>query len=323
MNSIALAADLGGTNLRVAVVDRSGVVVERLKLATPSDGGSSSIIDEIVKAAETLLDSDRKPLGFAIAAPGPLDIENGKIIRSPNLPELDGQSIVQKIEERLGLPCVLENDATAATIGENKYGASRGFRNVIGITLGTGVGGGLILEGKPYRGVNGMAGEIGHICIEPEGHPCGCGSRGCIEQYASATAIVRMTQEMFHDFPDSDKDENAQLTSKSIFEAGVKGDRLALAVFSRVGVCLGITLAGLINVLTPDVIVIGGGVASGWNLFAGPMNDTVLERAFRLPAEHVKIVRSELGDDAGILGAASLIFGLNKEGSGSTALDAS
>jgi glucokinase len=246
--------------------------------------------------------------GFAIAAPGPLDIENGKIIESPNLPELNGLSITNEIEKRLGIPCLLENDATAATIGENKFGASYGYSNVIGVTLGTGVGGGLILDGKPLRGINGMAGEIGHVCVEPNGHPCGCGSIGCIEQYASATAIVRITKEWFHDYPGTTLDENENLTAEMVYEAGVAGDRLALAVFNRVGFCLGITLAGLINVLNPEIIVIGGGVAAGWDLFSGTLKQTIMERAFRLPAEHAKIVRATLGDDAGILGAASLVF---------------
>jgi glucokinase len=309
MESIALAADLGGTNLRVAAVDRSGKILDRRRVLTPQDGGSSSIVEAIALVAAECLDVAGPALGFAIAAPGPLDIENGKIIKSPNLPELNGLSITKEIEKRLGIPCLLENDATAATIGENKFGASLGLSNVIGVTLGTGVGGGLILDGKPLRGINGMAGEIGHVCVEPNGHPCGCGSIGCIEQYASATAIVRMTKEWFHDYPDTALDENEELTSEMVYEAGVNGDRLALAVFNRVGFCLGITLAGLINVFNPEIVVIGGGVAAGWDLFSGTLKQTIMERAFRLPAEHAKIVRATLGDDAGILGAASLVFG--------------
>jgi glucokinase len=311
MERIALAADLGGTNLRVAAVNESGKVLDRRRVLTPQDGDSSSIVEAITSVAAECLDIAGPAIGFAIAAPGPLDIENGKIIKSPNLPELNGLSITKEIEKRLGIRCLLENDATAATIGENKFGASLGFSNVIGVTLGTGVGGGLILEGKPFRGINGMAGEIGHVCVEPNGHPCGCGSVGCIEQYASATAIVRITKEWFHDYPDTDLDENEELTSEMVFEAGMSGDRLALAVFNRVGFCLGVTLAGLINVFNPDIIVIGGGVAAGWDLFSSTLKQTIMERAFRLPAEHAKIVRATLGDDAGILGAASLVFGFD------------
>ncbi len=308
MDSIALAADLGGTNLRVAAVDASGKVLDRRRVLTPQDDSSASIVEAIASVAAECLDVAGPALGFAIAAPGPLDIENGTIIKSPNLPELNGLSITKEIEKRIGIRCLLENDATAATIGENKFGASLGFSNVIGVTLGTGVGGGLILDGKPHRGINGMAGEIGHVCVEPNGHPCGCGSIGCIEQYASATAIVRMTKEWFHDYPDTSLDETEEFTSQMVYEAGLGGDRLALAVFNRVGFCLGITLAGLINVFNPDIIVIGGGVAAGWDLFSGTLKRTIMERAFRLPAEHAKIVRATLGDDAGILGAASLVF---------------
>jgi glucokinase len=309
MERIALAADLGGTNLRVAAVNAAGEILDRRRVLTPQGGDSSSIVEAIALVAAECLEFAGRTVGFVIAAPGPLDIENGRIIESPNLPELNGLSITTEIEKRLGIPCFLENDATAATIGENKFGASKGYSNVIGVTLGTGVGGGLILDEKPLRGINGMAGEIGHVCVEPNGHPCGCGSIGCIEQYASATAIVRMTKEWFHDYPDTMLDENAGLTSEMVYEAGAAGDRLALAVFNRLGFCLGITLAGLVNVLNPEIIVIGGGVAAGWDLFSGTLKQTIMERAFRVPAEHAKIVRATLGDDAGILGAASLVFG--------------
>lgn len=318
MKSIALAADLGGTNLRVAAVDASGKILDRRRVLTPEDSDPSSIVDAIATIASECLDAVGPAVGFALAVPGPLDIENGRIIKSPNLPELNGLSITKEIEKRLNIPCLLENDATAATIGENKYGASRGFSNVIGVTLGTGVGGGLILDGKPLRGINGMAGEIGHVCVEPDGHPCGCGSIGCVEQYASATAIVRMTKEWLHDYPDSTLDDTEEVTSQTVYDAGVTGDRLALAVFNRMGFCLGITLAGLINVLNPEMIVIGGGVSAGWDLFSGTLKQTIMERAFRLPAEHAKIVRATLGDDAGILGAASLVFQPNHRESMST-----
>jgi glucokinase len=176
------------------------------------------------------------------------------------------------------------------------------------------VGGGIILEGKLWRGVNDSAAEIGHMCVDPFGGvACTCGSRGCLEVYASATAIVRMTREARPRHPNSILQAKQDLTSEKIYRAGMEGDELALEVFRRMGVYLGIGLANLINILNPEMIVIGGGVVNAWDLFAKDMNHQVAERAFPLPAAQVKIVPGECGDDAGLLGAARLAFTANHE----------
>jgi glucokinase len=168
------------------------------------------------------------------------------------------------------------------------------------------VGGGIIIDGRLVRGIDGTAGEIGHIAVEPEGYPCGCGSRGCVEQYSSATAIVRLAKEQLPRFPESVLRSNLELTPLNVFEAGIAGDGLSIEVFRQAGTYLGIALGGLVNVLNPEVIVIGGGVSAGWDLFIEPLQAEILSRAFPQPGERVKLVRSELGDDAGILGAAFL-----------------
>lgn len=325
MGRIALGADLGGTNLRAALVDESGVVLKRHRTLTPQTGGAAAIIDAIAEIAEKCLkgaEAGNKVEGFLIAVPAVLDAGEGLIVESPNLPVLNGVHITKELEKLLGVPVFVENDATAATIGENWLGASRGFSNSIGITLGTGVGGGIILDGKALRGPDGTAGEVGHICIEPFGHPCGCGSIGCLEQYASATAIVRIAKEWAHDYPDSDFHDAEDFSSDEIYEAGKNGDRLAIAVFQRMGFCLGVAISGLINVLNPEIVVIGGGAAAGWDLFIDKLRATVAERAFRRPAERVNIVRATLGDDAGILGAASLVFSSSHREPGSTQANA-
>ncbi|MEO5860355.1 MAG: ROK family protein, partial [Pyrinomonadaceae bacterium] len=199
-----------------------------------------------------------------------------------------------------------ENDANSAAVGERWKGAAKGVRNSIHVTLGTGVGGGIIIDGTLVRGIDGTAGEIGHIAVEPEGYPCGCGSRGCVEQYASATAIVRIAKELMPKYPETELRSNLELTPLDVFESGIAGDRLSLEVFRVAGTYLGIALGGLVNVLNPEAIVIGGGVAAGWDLFIEPLQSEILRRAFQQPGERVKLMRSELGDDAGILGAAFL-----------------
>jgi glucokinase len=188
-------------------------------------------------------------------------------------------------------------------------GAGRGHRTLICVTLGTGVGGGIILDGKLWRGADGSAAEIGHIGVDPfAGVACMCGSRGCLEVYASATAIVRMTREARPRYPNSILHNTEDLTSQKIYQAGTDGDELAIEVFRRMGVYLGISLASLINVLNPELVVIGGGLSNGWDLFEKHMHQQVIERAFPIPARGVKIVRAECGDDAGLLGAARLAF---------------
>ncbi len=311
MNEIILATDLGGTNLRMSAIDRNGEILYRTKRSTPKSDVAHEIVLAIKEAAIECREAV-KELGvvraIAAAVPGTVNSEKGIILKAPNVPALSGFRIAATLEAELDLPCFLENDANAAAVGENWCGASRGFKNSICITLGTGVGGGIIIDGKVLRGVDGTAGEIGHICVEPFGAPCGCGSRGCVEQYASATAIVRLTREIGFQYPKSALPDKLHLSSLEIYEAGQNGDELALEVFRKQGFYLGIALSGLINVLNPEVIVIGGGAAAGWDLFMPQTHLIIRERTYREPGERVKIVRAEKGDDAGVLGVARLAF---------------
>lgn len=311
MKEIVLATDLGGTNLRMAAVDRAGGILYRTKRETPQTTRSSEIVCAIVEAAEECLQSVKAQgmvLGVAAAVPGTVNVEEGIVLKAPNVPSLDGFRISAALKNELNLPCFLENDANAATVGENWLGASKDVQNSILVTLGTGVGGGIIIDKKVLRGADGTAGEIGHICVEPFGVPCGCGSRGCLEQYASATAIVRLTRELENQYPNSDLREKSRLSALEIYDAGKQGDELALEVFRQQGFYLGIVLAGLINILNPDVIVIGGGAAAGWDLFISPTIEQIRQRAYQEPAERAKLVLAQCGDDAGILGAARLAF---------------
>jgi glucokinase len=310
MNDIVIAADLGGTNLRMAVVARDGSVLHRTKLPTRGDAGGDVLMEEIVEAASESMAAvtDRKVIAMGIAVPATIDFAAGILRNSPNVPALNGLNIPKILSERLGIKAILDNDGTAAAVGEHWLGATRGTGNSIFVTLGTGVGGGLIFDGKPYRGIDGTAGEIGHIGVEKEGHPCGCGSRGCVEQYSSATAIVRIAKELEPKHPNSRLLGKSNLSASEIYEAGLDSDSLAREVFSVMGAYLGMALADLVNVLNPEMIVIGGGVAGAWDLFIGDTQEEIAKRSFREPAERVKLIRAKLGDDAGILGAARLAF---------------
>jgi len=312
-SNLIFAADLGGTHLRAAVVGCDGTIHYRFKQPTPKSEKPDGIVHALVDAAH---EGERQtaPRGgqisaISIAVPGTVNIENGVVVKAPNVPCLDGFRLGAALESELKWPAILENDANAAAIGEMWQGAGRGYNSIVCVTLGTGVGGGIILDGQLWRGADGSAAEIGHLGVDPFGGvPCGCGSRGCLEVYASATAIVRMTREARPRYPDSILHTSEDLTSETVYQAGLEGDELALEVFRRMGVYLGIGLASLVNLLNPEIIVIGGGLSNGWELFERHMHQQVLERAFALPARKVKITRAECGDDAGFLGAARLAF---------------
>lgn len=298
MNDVVLAADLGGTNMRMAVVSPRGEILTRAKCETPANVTPQQLIDLtlnlISECRKGITEADRiSGLGFATPAPASKQ-SNGVLSKLPNLPSLNGMNLRADLRRHLPFAISLENDATAAAIGEHWLGASRGFDSAIHITLGTGVGGGLILNGRPYRGIDGTAGEVGHICVEPEGYRCGCGSRGCLEQYSSATAVERMAQ-------------NKGLGLKSsldVYLSYKNGDPKAAEIFDSVGYYLGIALAGLINTLNPEIIVIGGGLSEGWDAIRASAVKEIGSRTFLEPLERAQIVTSALGDDAGILGAA-------------------
>ncbi|REJ78922.1 MAG: ROK family protein [Acidobacteria bacterium] len=310
MTDIVLATDLGGTNMRMAAVSRSGEILYRTKESTPRSHDGDAIIEAIVRMGTECRDNlvGESLVAVAVAFPGAINSDTGKISKAPNLPELEGVTMSEVIKGHLGMEVIFENDANAAAIGEHWLGASQGVDNSIMVTLGTGVGGGLILNGEILRGPDGTAGEIGHINVEAEGVPCGCGSRGCVEQYSSASAVVRIAQELAAINPESELNKQRDLTAEDAYRIAMKGDKTASEVFRIQGYYLGIMLGGLVNTLNPEIIVIGGGAAASWELFYPPLMKEIKARCYKEPAERVKITRSELGDDAGILGGAKLGF---------------
>lgn len=307
-----LAVDLGGTHLRAALVDPTGKILAHVKNETPKGDSSNCVVAAIVEAERQCRSNpnvaDTEVIAASVVVPATVDIAKATVIQAPNLPSLNNFGLKHVLEEKTGRPVVLENDANAAAMGEMWLGAARGYRNVICITLGTGVGGGIILDGKLWRGTDGSAGEIGHTAVDPfSGLMCKCGNEGCLEVFASATAIVRMANEDLPKFPQSIL-KAEEITARRVYEAGLDGDELALTVFERVGTYLGVGVANLINLLNPEVIVIGGGVVNGWKLLEAPMRRQVASRAFRAQLGKVRIAPAECGDNAGLLGAAKLAF---------------
>src|SRR5438067_1747922 len=222
----------------MAAVGRDGKVFARARMNTPKNTSPAEFLTALGSLADECggaMGSEKALAGIAVAVPATFNAAEGILTKLPNLPSLIGMNLKADLADKFGLPVTLENDATAAAIGENWHGASRGVDSSILITLGTGIGGGIIVNGQPLRGLDGTAGEIGHICVEPAGHPCGCGSHGCVEQYASATAIVRMASEMRATLPPFERTDPEWHTALQVYEAGISGSTLALSVFERMG----------------------------------------------------------------------------------------
>lgn len=300
MSDLVLAADLGGTNLRMAAVDSVGHPHNITKRPVPncvSPAELIELVDEMSRVCCDGLDGDVRALGFTAPSPIPLDFD-GILTKLPNIGSVTGMNFKRDLEDLFKLPVFMENDATAAAIGEDWIGASRNLQNSVCVTLGTGIGGGIIINGDPLRGPDGIGGEIGHITVEPDGRPCKCGNTGCIEEYASATAITRMAVESGMNVANS----------REVYDAWLAGDERAETVFAVMGRYLGITLAGLANALNPEMFVICGGVTAGWDAFSHHVTAEIEKRAYSAAASRAVVGRCELGDNAGIIGAARSAF---------------
>ena len=327
MSNFAIGVDLGGTNLRIAAVDEQGQLVEKVTLETKVALGRDHVISDMCGAIQRLAEKYKNSaelLGIGVGVPGIVDLHTGYLHDSPNLPGPD-YPVRAEIERHLKTTVVLENDANAAALGEQWLGAARNFPDMAMITLGTGVGGALVLGGKIWHGMLGMAGEFGHTTIEPEGNPCGCGNRGCLEQYASATAVVRMAKEAIASggAPALARaaQSDAEFNAESIYSLAIQGDEDARRVFRRVGRALGIALATLVNSLNLPMHVIGGGVSHAWEIFSPAIFEELRRRsmvyAATAPTDPMAagqgastrktiITRALLGSDAGLYGAARL-----------------
>lgn len=330
MADFSIGVDLGGTNLRIAAVDEHGNILERVSLSTRVSRGRDYVIKAMCDSIRQLTaqhGAAGELVGIGVGIPGIIDPQTGLLREAPNLPGWVGIPVQAEIEHQLGTKVVLENDANAAVLGEKWLGAARDFDDIAMFTLGTGVGGGLILGGKIWRGMSGMAGEFGHMTIDWEGIPCSCGSRGCLEQYGSATAIIQMAREMARKDGASELFKNACLTpdfnAKSVYDLTVRGDEQAKAIFHSVGRSLGIAIADLVNAMNLPIYVIGGGVSAAWDAFSPSLFEELRQRsavyAATEPSPDVElgssrtatpgktiVTRALLGGEAGLFGAARL-----------------
>ena len=305
----AIGIDVGGTKTAALLVRRDGTVLARDVRPTPAEDQQATL-ETMVEAARAVATAD--VTGVGIAAAGMVDLQ-GVLRYAPNLAWRDAP-LVSHVGEALGLPAVADNDANAAAWGEYRHGAGRGSRHLLMVSVGTGIGGGIVLDGRLFRGANGFAAEIGHVVVEPSGPPCGCGNRGCWEQVASGGAITRLGMRAVARHPHSSLMELAggdpgAVTGAMVTEAASRGDTVSRGIFVEVGHRLGVGIAGLVNVLDPDLVVVGGGVSEAGDLLLAPARDS-----FRRSVEglhhrpEVSILQAAFGGDSGAIGAAALVF---------------
>jgi glucokinase len=301
MPDYAIGVDLGGTNLRAAAISRDGKMLNKIAGSTPVGAGRTAVVMDMVHAIETLQAglSGQTLAGVGVGVPGFIQMDKGIVVGAPNLPEFENYPVRDEIEKRLGSKVILENDANAAALGEQWMGAGRGIDDLILVTLGTGIGGGIVSGGKILRGHLGMAGEIGHVTISANGYPCGCGNTGCVEKYASATAVSAMARllNLGHD-----------ISAEDVYHLAQGGNERALAIYHTVGVSLGTLLASLVNIFNFPLYLLGGGMTGAWDLFQPPMLAELERRSFIYRKNPPRIERATLGGDAGLFGAAYLPF---------------
>ncbi len=305
MGHVVIGVDLGGTNLRTALLSVDGDILHKRKQATNASDGWKKVVarlvDNITQQREIAVQRGLHVLAVGVGAPGVIRMDKGIVVKSPNFPDWNNLPLRDELEQALRIPVVIENDANAAALGEQWRGAGRGINSMILLTLGTGVGAGIVLDNKIWQGADGMAGEVGHMTLVPDGRRCGCGNTGCLEMYASARGIVQSYREASGTVGTT----ASEVTSEQIYQAARNGEPVARRVMKDMGSMLGIGIANLINIFNPHMIVIGGGVKDAWDLFIGATHEEIMKRAFQVPAERTDIVPSLLGDDAGMIGAAA------------------
>jgi glucokinase len=309
-----IGVDLGGTNIRFGLVSDAGEVSARTQCSTLGHEGAARTLQKILDGiGDTLAQAPRGVRGIGIGSPGPLDSRRGVVITSPNIPGWRNIKLKALVEKRFGLPCKVENDANCAALAEHWVGAGRGVQDMLHYTLGTGVGGGAIVAGELLQGRDSTGGELGHVTVDPDGLVCGCGNRGCVETYASATWMVRrFEQRLRAGKPSVLLDEwragRLAITARVSQEAAERGDRAARELVEEAGRYLGIGVASMIVAFNPAVVSFSGGVARFGELLFGPMRAEIKRRAFRSMTRGLRIVRSRLGDKGGVIGAARALM---------------
>ncbi len=320
-----LTVDLGGTKIMTAVVLPDGKVLTRRYCLTMADKGPKVVIDRIISAVNgAMTQVQLKPsklVGLGVAAAGILDAKQGILTTSPNLPRWHNVQLGDILADKLGVATYVINDANAAALGEHRFGAGRGFADMIYLTVSTGIGGGIIVDGELYSGADGCAGELGHMTVEVNGPRCHCGNFGCLEALASGWAVAREAVKCINQGEKSAITElvNGRLediTAEIVGVAARRGDHLACTIVSEAANYLGVGFANFVNIFNPELIVVGGGLSKMGDMLLKPARKVVKERAFRLPTRRVRIVRARLGSNAGVIGAAAYVFDQQVENKG-------
>jgi glucokinase len=310
--SYTIGVDVGGTKVLGGVVDEFGAVVKSARRDTPREGGTA-LTQAIADVARELM-TEYEVDSVGVSAAGFVSSDRKTMLATPNISGWNGVDLDYELTSLIGLPVVIENDANAAAWGEARFGAGRGKRNLLLLTIGTGIGGGIVINGELFRGAFGVASEVGHMRVVPEGHLCGCGARGCFEQYSSGNALMRHAREAIAASPDVARNLLARgngtiegLTGRAITEAAREGDPVALAAFNTTGQWLGAGIATLSVILDPECVVIGGGVIDAGEILLTPTR-TALERYMPFAGKHPypELIAAQLGNEAGLVGAADL-----------------
>ena len=309
-SDLTIGIDIGGTKISAGVVDSSGNLIDSSRITTPTEGGKELILAVINLIKEIKEKHEIKGIGISIAAL--ISSDYGTIVGAPNIANLSKLNFVNEIKAEFKLPIVVENDANSAMWAEFKFGNAKGLNPVMFFIIGTGVGGGLVIDGKLFKGANGIGAEFGHMCVVPNGLLCGCGSKGCIEQYASGGALIRYANEAIINNPQSSETllsfGEGKLTGSGLTKAAKAGDELALAAFDKQADWLGLACASYSLIIDPEAIIIGGGVADAGELFLAPVREA-MRKYMPFAESHVppKIIAAKFGNDAGLIGAADLV----------------
>jgi len=311
-SDLAIGVDIGGTKVLGGVVDLNGTILRTFREDTPRDGGDA--LNQVIASVVTELLTTHKTENIGISAAGLVSSDRQTMLGAPNIKDWDGVNIAKALNKISGINSIVENDANSAAWAERVYGAGKGLENVIMVTVGTGIGGAAIVNGKPLRGANGTGAEFGHMRVVPDGELCGCGVRGCFEQYASGTALMRQTKVAIAKDPDNARDLLARgdgtidgLAGSHITDAARAGDKFAIGLLQQSGDWLGAGIATLAMLFDPSIVVIGGGVIDAGELLLEPARKAMM-REMPFVGKHPvpEIVAAKLGNEAGLVGAADL-----------------
>ncbi|HPG38160.1 MAG TPA: ROK family protein [bacterium] len=313
-----IGMDLGGTNIKFGLVLANGTIHLQKKLDSEIPFGYKYVFDKIAGYTRELIHaagSDFVVKGFGIGVPGLIDIKNQMLVEASNFPGWKNVKIGYELEKRLDFKVSVDNDANLAALGEYKFGAGRGVTEMLMVTLGSGVGSGLILNGAIYHGSRSAAGEFGHTIIQKDGPLCACGRRGCVEAFVGKYGIQRRIKELLVDYPRSilREIEPHNITPEDIYNAAVKGDKTALLLFQEVGESLGVGLGNVANLLNLERVVIGGGISNAGELIFKPARETLAQIAFKTNFETITLVPAHLGENAGLVGSACLAMQISEK----------